>query len=140
MQCMYARIIDPLPTDYPGAAGFELWRRARIWRREVDAALAPLKLTHTEYWVLACAERLMNAMHEEPTQCEIANYAGMHKAAVSTVLRRLERRGLLGRDITGAGPASLLVFVPEHSQRLLQEAAPRLERISRRLAGLWNPP
>ena len=92
------------------------------FQRAVDRSLRPLRLTHTQYWVLACTHELVEVSGDAVSQQRIAEAARLDKMTVSFVVRRLEAKGLLDRDVSASGPA-LRVIVTAKGHRALSEAA-----------------
>jgi len=74
----------------PGAL---VWRLSTKWRVAVDRALAPLKLTHAQYVLLAT----LFGMASPPSQRELADEAGLEALYVSKLARGLDADGLVQR-------------------------------------------
>ncbi|MCX5192711.1 MarR family transcriptional regulator [Streptomyces sp. NBC_00249] len=83
------------PGDSPG---FLLWHATLRWQREIASALAPLGLTHVQFVLLACAWWL-NSQGEHPNQLALARQAGTDVKMTSQVLRALEQKGLVEREV-----------------------------------------
>lgn len=66
------------------------------WRTAVDSAVAPFGLTHAKYVVLASL-REVTAHGDEPSQRELADFAGLEPVYVSKLAGGLERDGLIER-------------------------------------------
>jgi DNA-binding MarR family transcriptional regulator len=73
--------------------GFLLWRVTLSWQRQMRAALAPHDLTHVQFVLLASLWWL---------QVRLAEQAGTDLMMTSQVVRKLEGRGLLTRDVDPA--------------------------------------
>jgi DNA-binding MarR family transcriptional regulator len=86
------------PLDPGESPGFLLWHATLRWQRAVAAALAPLDLTHVQFVLLACAW-WMNEDGEQPSQRALAEQAGTDVKMTSQVVRSLERKGLLTREV-----------------------------------------
>jgi DNA-binding MarR family transcriptional regulator len=71
------------------------------WQRAIDAALAPLGLTHVQFVLLACTWWL-NTHGEHPNQLALARQAGTDVKMTSQVLRTLESKGLVEREVDPA--------------------------------------
>jgi DNA-binding MarR family transcriptional regulator len=82
--------------DY--SPGFWLWHATLRWQREIAAVLAPLGLTHVQFVLLSCAWWL-NDHGQVPNQLALARQAGTDVKMTSEVVRRLEAKGLLQREI-----------------------------------------
>jgi DNA-binding MarR family transcriptional regulator len=86
----------------PGESpGFLLWHATLRWQRVVAAALAPLGLTHVQFVLLACTWWL-NGQGEQPNQLALARQAGTDVKMTSQVLRALEAKGLIEREVDPA--------------------------------------
>src|SRR5215472_12980021 len=93
---------SPNDTTSVQSPGYLLWHASRRWRRELAAALAPLKLTYAEWALLASLHFLAppSATRKPghgPTQKEVADHAGLDPMVTSEALRALERRNLVQR-------------------------------------------
>jgi len=86
------------PGDHPG---FLLWRVTLRWQREVAAVLAPLDLTHVQFVLLACTYWL-NEQGLVPNQATVAEQAGTDVKMTSQVIRTLETKGLITREVDPA--------------------------------------
>ena len=89
-------------ADGPAASpGFLLWHVTLAWQRALGAALAPLELTHVQFVLLACAWWLSDH-GEVPNQLTLARQAGTDIKMTSQVVRKLEAKGLLAREVDRA--------------------------------------
>ncbi|MFC9289311.1 MarR family winged helix-turn-helix transcriptional regulator, partial [Streptomyces sp. NPDC057052] len=86
------------PGDSPG---FLLWHATLRWQRDIAAALGPLDLTHVQFVLLACTWWL-NGRGEHPNQLAVARQAGTDVKMTSQVLRALEAKGLIQREVDPA--------------------------------------
>jgi MarR family transcriptional regulator, organic hydroperoxide resistance regulator len=113
----------------PSAAqwGFDLWRAAMRWQRAIDAALRPLELTHTQYLVLFSAARVIREHGDAVAQRAIAESAELDPATTSILVRKLEERGLLDRDINGVDGRSRRVILTRRGERMLEKATTLVE-------------
>jgi DNA-binding MarR family transcriptional regulator len=85
------------PADRPPpSTGYLLWRLAIRWRAALDRGLAPIGLTSAQYSVLASLYGLSRG-GGQPSQRELADFAGLEPMQVSKVTRTLERAGLVER-------------------------------------------
>ena len=115
----------------PGAmAGFALWRVAMAWQRGVNRALRPLGLTHTQALVLSALDVALKRAGEPVSQAQIGAEAGLDKVTVSTLMRVLESRGLVDRDIGFGDDRLWHVIMTTKGERLLASAVPLLEKAS----------
>ncbi|OLE24171.1 MAG: hypothetical protein AUG44_19965 [Actinobacteria bacterium 13_1_20CM_3_71_11] len=88
------------------ATGYLLWRVTTRWRAAVDRAVAPLGLTHAQYTVLASLYGLSRT-GAQPSQRELADFAGLEPIFVSKLVRALEQGGLLIRENHPADPRAV---------------------------------
>ena len=113
------------PSESPG---FLLWHATLRWQRGIAAALAPLGLTHVQFVLLACAW-WMNDRGERPNQIELARQAGTDAKMTSQVLRSLERKGLLEREVDPVDTRARLLRVTRTGARLAPRAIEAVERL-----------
>jgi DNA-binding MarR family transcriptional regulator len=139
------------PSDSPG---FLLWRTTLRWQREITQALTPLDLTHVQFVLLACTWWL-NEQGVRPTQNALAAQAGADIKMTSQVVRGLEAKGLIQREVDetdtrarrlqatrkGARLAPRAIAVVEKTDAEFFTAVPTAEALSllRRLAGPLDP-
>ena len=90
-----------MPLNPDDSPGFLLWHVTLRWQRDIAAALAPLDLTHVQFVLLATAWWL-NSHGEDPNQLTLARQAGTDVKMTSQVLRKLETKGLIRRDVDTA--------------------------------------
>src|SRR5206468_1346076 len=113
------RVLMPLhPNDSPG---FLLWHATLRWQRGIAEALAPLDLTHVQFVLLACAWWL-NEHGDPPNQVAVAAQAGTDVKMTSQVLRTLERKGLIDREVDAADTRARRVRVTERGAALAPRA------------------
>jgi DNA-binding MarR family transcriptional regulator len=113
------------PSESPG---FLLWHATLRWQRGIAAALAPLDLTHVQFVLLACAWWL-NDRGERPNQMTLAEQAGTDVKMTSQVVRSLERKGLLERELDPHDTRAKRVRVTRAGARLAPLAIDAVERV-----------
>jgi DNA-binding MarR family transcriptional regulator len=112
------------PNDSPG---FLLWHATLRWQRGIAQALAPLDLPHVQFVLLACTWWL-NDHGVHPNQVAVAAQAGTDIKMTSQVLRSLERKGLIEREIDSADTRARRLRVTEDGARLAPRAIAIVER------------
>jgi DNA-binding MarR family transcriptional regulator len=112
------------PNESPG---FLLWHATLRWQRAIAAALRPMGLTHVQFVLLACTWWL-NRQGQRPTQVEVATQAGTDVKMTSQVLRSLERKGLIEREVDGADTRARRLHVTGPGGRLAPRAIAVVER------------
>jgi DNA-binding MarR family transcriptional regulator len=113
------------PNESPG---FLLWHATLRWQRDIAAGLEPLDLTHVQFVLLACAW-WMNGQGLRPTQVELATQAGTDVKMTSQVVRSLERKGLVEREVDAGDTRARRVRVTPRGRRLAPRAIAVVERI-----------
>jgi len=95
----------PRPSD-DVTTGYLLWRVTTKWRAAVDRAVSPLGLTHAQYSLLASLYGLSRT-GAQPSQRELADFAGLEPIYVSKLARALEQAALLVRTEHPADPRAV---------------------------------
>jgi DNA-binding MarR family transcriptional regulator len=114
---------------HPGQSpGFLLWHATLRWQRGVAAALAPLDLTHVQFVLLACTWWL-NDQGEHPTQVRLAAQAGTDIKMTSQVIRNLEKKGLVEREVDPADTRARRLRVTRRGARLAPRAIDVVEAV-----------
>jgi DNA-binding MarR family transcriptional regulator len=113
------------PSQSPG---FLLWHATLRWQRGVAAALAPLDLTHVQFVLLACTWWL-NEQGEQPTQVRLAAQAGTDIKMTSAVLKTLEEKGLVEREVDPADTRARRLRVTRRGRRLAPRAIAVVEHV-----------
>jgi DNA-binding MarR family transcriptional regulator len=97
------------------------------WQRSIDAALAPLGLTHVQFVLLACTWWL-NTHGEHPNQLALARQAGTDIKMTSQVLRTLESKGLIHREVDPADTRAKRLRVTTSGAALAPRAIASIEQ------------
>jgi DNA-binding MarR family transcriptional regulator len=105
-----------------------LWHATLRWQRSVAAALAPLDLTHVQFVLLACSWWL-NEQGEHPSQVRLAAQAGTDIKMTSQVLKTLEEKGLVEREVDPADTRARRLRVTRRGTRLAPRAIAVVERV-----------
>jgi DNA-binding MarR family transcriptional regulator len=113
------------PSESPG---FLLWHATLRWQRGISQALAPLDLTHVQFVLLACAWWL-NQQGQHPSQITLAAQAGTDVKMTSQVLRSLERKGLLEREVDRSDTRARRLRVTARGARLARRAIAVVEEV-----------
>jgi DNA-binding MarR family transcriptional regulator len=125
-------------TAYPegpaASPGFLLWHLTLAWQRAVTAALQPLDLTHVQFVLLACAWWL-GSHGQVPNQLQLARQAGTDVKMTSQVLRRLEAKGLLQREVDPDDTRARRLRLTAAGTRLAQRAITAVEQADAQFFG-----
>jgi len=111
------------PEESPG---FLLWHVTLRWQRDVAAALAPLDLTHAQF-VLLATTWWMNSQGAHPNQLSVARQAGTDVKMTSQVLRKLEAKRLIRRDVDLADTRARRLRVTDAGAELARRAVAAVE-------------
>ena len=111
------------PDDSPG---FLLWHVTLRWQRDIAAALAPLDLTHVQF-VLLATTWWRNSRGQEPNQLGVARQAGTDVKMASQVLRTLEAKALIRREVDAADTRAKKLRVTDRGAQLAQQAVAVVE-------------
>ncbi len=125
------------PADFPPPSiGFLVWHLSMRWRAEMDRELARYGLTAAQYSVLASLYGL-TSRGEQPSQRELAEFAGLETMYLSKLIRVLEQAGLVERARNAADARALQLTVTEEGVRTVRLARTKvLELEEQRLAAL----
>jgi len=115
-----------MPLNPGDSPGFLLWHATLRWQREMAAALDPLGLTHVQFVLLACAWWL-NGQGVHPNQLAVARQAGTDVKMASQVLRTLEAKGLIEREVDPADTRAKQLRVTDAGADLAPRAIAAVE-------------
>ncbi len=118
------------PLDPEESPGFLLWHATLRWQRDIAAALAPLDLTHVQF-VLLAGTWWLNSHGEDPNQLTLARQAGTDVKMTSQVIRKLEAKGLVLREVDPADTRARRLRVTERGAALAREAITVVEGVDR---------
>jgi DNA-binding MarR family transcriptional regulator len=113
------------PSESPG---FLLWHATLRWQRDISQALTPLELTHVQFVLLACTWWL-NQQGQHPSQIALAEFAGTDVKMTSQVVRSLERKGLVDREIDRNDTRARRLRVTRRGARLAPRAIDVVEHV-----------
>jgi DNA-binding MarR family transcriptional regulator len=115
-----------VPLDPDDSPGFLLWHVTLRWQRDIATALAPLALTHVQFVLLATTWWL-NSQGNNPNQLALARRAGTDVKMTSQVLRKLETKGLIRRDVDAADTRARRLRVTDRGAELAVRAIAAVE-------------
>jgi DNA-binding MarR family transcriptional regulator len=117
-----------MPLNPDDSPGFLLWHITLRWQRDIATALGPLDLTHVQFVLLATTWWL-NDQGENPNQLAVARQAGTDVKMTSQVLRKLEAKGLVRREVDASDTRARRLRVTERGARLAVEAIAVVEAV-----------
>ncbi len=110
--------------------GFLLWQVSSLWRRQIEAALSPLGLTHPQFVILASLGWLTRG-GKTVSQAELARYAKTDIAMTSQILRGLEKKGFLERKPNPSDERAKRLQLTAKGVDLVEKAVPAVEEADR---------
>ena len=78
------------------SSGFLLWQVTNLWQREIRKALEQHDLTHSQF-VLLASTLWLTKEKQIITQVVLSNHTKIDPMTTSTVLRTLQKKGLIER-------------------------------------------
>jgi DNA-binding MarR family transcriptional regulator len=118
------------PSRGPLASpGYQVWTMGLAWARAVAKALAPVQLTHTQFFVLGAARWLAKESGRAPNQRDVTRFASLDPMTTTQVVRALEQRGLLARKDDPDDSRAWLLALTAAGERAFQEAIPLVRRV-----------
>jgi DNA-binding MarR family transcriptional regulator len=120
------------PEESPG---FQLWHLTLRWQRDIAAVLKPLGLTHVQF-VLLASTWWLNAHAEQPNQVTLAAHAGTDVKMTSQVIRTLEQKGLVTREVDSVDTRARRLVVTKAGAALAPRAIKAVEAVD---AALLKP-
>lgn len=124
-------------SDFVGpeeSPGFLLWQVSTRWRRQMEAALATVDLTHVQFVILASVGWLTREGNQV-TQIELARHCQTDITMTSQVLRTLERKGFIERKHRDGDERSKRPCVTDKGAQLIEKALPLVESVDREFFG-----
>jgi MarR family transcriptional regulator, organic hydroperoxide resistance regulator len=99
--------------------GFLLWQVTNIWQRGIRKILEPYNITHTQFVLLASIHWL--TLHKmEVTQRVVSNHTKVDPMTTSTVLRTLEKKWLIERQVHEIDTRSMKVCLTNEGMKLVK--------------------
>lgn len=108
--------------------GFLLWQVSTQWRRQIEAALTTLGLTHPQFVLLASVGWLTRN-HANITQVELARHCSMDITMTSQVLRALEKKGFIERQKRNGDERSKFPRLTKSGAEIVEQALPLVETV-----------
>lgn len=121
-------------TQFEGpelSPGFLLWQASTKWRRQIEAALSSIGLTHPQFVLLASLGWLTRN-EAAVSQIDLARYCHTDIAMTSQVLRSLERKGYIERKQIKEDGRSKFPRLTSSGAALIERAIPLVEKVDRK--------
>jgi len=120
---------DTHRVDADGGVAILLARAGQRTLRAVDAALAPFRVSATQYLVLAYVARA-----DAPTAGALARHVDLDSGAMTRLLDRMEALGLLERRLDAGDRRVVRLLMTGHGRQLLPDLDRALVRVQDALA------
>lgn len=121
-------------SDFDGprqSPGFLLWQVSTDWRRQIEAGLSTLGLTHPQFVLLASLGWLTRG-EAAVTQVELARHCRTDVTTTSQILRSLEKKGCIERKKREGNERSKFPVVTHTGVRLVEQAILLVEGIDKK--------
>ena len=109
------------------STGFLLWRVTMLWQRRIAAALRPHELTQVQFALLASLLWLSRS-ERSITQSTLARHAKLDVMMTSQVLRALEVRGLIERNVHPSDTRAKTLLLTRKGRALAWATVPVVEK------------
>ena len=111
------RIAEPNPDGFDDALGFNLYRVALLFRRELMQALAEYELTPEQWQVM----QSLWSTDEDLNQSDVGQLTLREKHTVSRILSRLERDGWIRKEPDPTDGRAHIIVPTEKANALREE-------------------
>lgn len=111
------------PSESPG---FLFWRNFMDWQRQLNTQLKPLGLTQPQFSILAICGWLSRE-GKKVSQHDIVVFTGMDRMHISQIVSRLEKDGLVEKEVCSNDRRVNLVCLSAKGRALLEVAIPIVE-------------
>jgi len=108
--------------------GFLMHDVSRLRRTVFDDFMKPLNVTRSQWWVLAYLSR-----HDGMIQSDLANVLELGKAALGSLIDRLEASGLVRRGADDSDRRAKRVYLSPAGTQLIKEMRVRSHEMSERI-------
>jgi MarR family transcriptional regulator, organic hydroperoxide resistance regulator len=112
------------------STGFLLWQVTNLWQREIKKALEKYELTHAQFVLLASIHWL-TLDKQNVTQILLANHTKIDPMTTSTVLRTLQKKGLIERQEHATDTRAKTVGLTETGLKATKQAIKTVEQFDK---------
>ncbi|MGM0110170.1 MarR family winged helix-turn-helix transcriptional regulator [Enterococcus sp. DIV0187] len=99
-----------------------------LWHKRIKDQLKRIELTHPQFIVLASLGYL-SQKYNEVNQVDISKKSDMDVMTVSTIVRKLEKSGLVNRKNSTIDTRAKSIVLTDSGQKKLAEALPIVEKV-----------
>jgi DNA-binding MarR family transcriptional regulator len=108
------------------SSGFLLWQVTNLWQREIKKALEPFDLTHSQF-VLMASIHWLTLHKQDVTQIVLSAHTKIDPMTTSTVLRTLQTKGLLQRQVHLTDTRAKTVELTDSGREIIKQAVKTVE-------------
>lgn len=116
------------------SSGFLLWQVTNLWQREIKKALEQYELTHSQFVLLASIHWLSQDK-QSITQILLSNFTKIDPMTTSTVLRTLQKKGLIKRQEHETDTRAKTVGLTELGLNNIKQAIKTVEYFDKQFFG-----
>ena len=120
--------IEPFSVNEANdSTGFLLWQVTAIWQRKIAAVLRPHSLTQVQFALLASLLWLSRT-ENRITQTRLSHHAKLDNMMTSQVLRTLEKKGFLKRELCLKDTRAKILTLTEKGTACVWKVIPEVEK------------
>jgi DNA-binding MarR family transcriptional regulator len=116
------------------STGFLLWQVTNLWQREIKKALEKYEMTHSQFVLLASIHWL-TFDKQSVTQILLSNHTKIDPMTTSTVLRTLQKKGLIKRQEHETDTRAKTVGLTEFGLENIKQAIKTVEQFDKTFFG-----
>ena len=120
--------VTPSGDNWDQRLGFLMHDVSRLRRTVFDEYMKPMNITRSQWWVLAYLAR-----HDGMIQSDLANVLELGKAALGSLLDRLEESGLVRRGADAVDRRAKRVYLSPAGATLIKEMQVHSYEMSERI-------
>ena len=109
------------------SSGFLLWQVTTLWQRSIRKALEKYDITHSQF-VLLASTAWLSQQNEQVTQVVLSAHSKIDPMTTSTVLRTLQKKGLLQRQEHATDTRAKTVVLTESGKKVVKQAVKTVEK------------
>ena len=117
------------------SSGFLLWQVTNLWQREIKKSLEQYNLTHSQF-VLMASTHWLTLHKQEVTQIVLSSHTKIDPMTTSTVLRTLQKKGLLQRQEHSTDTRAKTVALTEQGKQIIKKAVVTVEKFDKKFFAL----
>jgi DNA-binding MarR family transcriptional regulator len=117
------------------SSGFLLWQVTNLWQREIKKALEKYDLTHAQF-VLLASTQWFTLQKKEVTQVLLSSHTKIDPMTTSTVLRTLQKKGLIVRQEHETDTRAKTVSLTPEGKKMVKQAVKTVESFDNSFFGV----